>query len=397
MIEQDQALADLLELLAIPAGPGEEIAVVEHLVGKLTRLGVPDSQIQTDSAHRQSHLGGSTGNLIVRLDPPAGSQPGNPEHSECLLLAAHMDTVAMARGARPRLDGDVIRNAIPGKALGGDDRTGCAVLLQAARRLMKAEASHRPVTLLFTVQEEVGLVGARGVDVALLGQPTPTLGFNIDSDSPEVVYNAVIGTARYRVVIRGRAAHSGCGPEQGVSAALVAAHALAELHQAGWHGRIEKADGNGMANAGILRGGEATNIVVPEFEVWAEARSHDRAFRDQIVAVWQEAFRRAATRVRNAQGYCATVSFEPGPTYEPCSLPAEAQAVQAALKAIGCCGMVGRLARDDGGSDTNWLNAHGIPTVTLGCGQYREHTPDEYVDVRQFCLACDVAASLVAS
>jgi tripeptide aminopeptidase len=45
----------------------------------------------------------------------------------------------------------------------------------------------------------------------------------------------------------------------------------------------------------------------------------------------------------------------------------------------------------NGGLDANWLTAHGIPTVTLGCGQNDIHTVDEWLDVDEFQKACRVA------
>ena len=48
-------------------------------------------------------------------------------------------------------------------------------------------------------------------------------------------------------------------------------------------------------------------------------------------------------------------------------------------------------------SDANWLNAHGIPTVTLGCGQMNIHTTSEMLDLAAFRDACRVALWLATS
>jgi len=170
------AVNDLLALLAIAGPPGEEAAVADHLRRVLVSAGVDAACITTDEAHRQSDYGGNAGNLIVRFD---GRQCG-PRR----LLSAHMDTVPGAIGAVPRLDkasGRIVNDA-PDKALGGDDRTGCAVLLQVARALCQRRGDHPPITLVFFVQEEVGLVGSRGLDVERLGKPTPVMRFNFDID-----------------------------------------------------------------------------------------------------------------------------------------------------------------------------------------------------------------------
>jgi tripeptide aminopeptidase len=44
--------------------------------------------------------------------------------------------------------------------------------------------------------------------------------------------------------------------------------------------------------------------------------------------------------------------------------------------------------------DANWLNAHGIPTVTLGCGQVNVHTTSERLDLAAFQDACRIALVL---
>jgi tripeptide aminopeptidase len=52
-------------------------------------------------------------------------------------------------------------------------------------------------------------------------------------------------------------------------------------------------------------------------------------------------------------------------------------------------------AISNGGLDANWLNAHGIPTVTLGCGQVNVHTTSEMLDLAAFRDACGIALWLV--
>ena len=88
------------------------------------------------------------------------------------MFSTHMDTVPGAVDTRPRIEGDDIVSDVEGKALGGDNRSGCAVVLQVARALIAKNGDHPPVTLVFFIQEEVGLVGARGLDLArLLSSP----------------------------------------------------------------------------------------------------------------------------------------------------------------------------------------------------------------------------------
>ena len=62
---------------------------------------------------------------------------------------------------------------------------------------------------------------------------------------------------------------------------------------------------------------------------------------------------------------------------EPC-------VVTAAVAALAAEGLEPEYAIANGGLDANWLTAHGIPTVTLGCGQNNIHTVDEWLDLDHF-------------
>ena len=55
------------------------------------------------------------------------------------------------------------------------------------------------------------------------------------------------------------------------------------------------------------------------------------------------------------------------------------------------------LAISNGGLDANWLTAHGIPTVTLGCGQRNIHTVREELDIAEFHLARRIALRLATA
>ena len=71
------------------------------------------------------------------------------------LLSAHMDTVPYAVGAEPVVVGDRLVNNADDCALGGDDRTGCAALLQAIRALVARKGDHAPVTFVFLSKKKL--------------------------------------------------------------------------------------------------------------------------------------------------------------------------------------------------------------------------------------------------
>lgn len=384
----DQAIKELLELLPIPGKPAEEATIMAFIRRKLLDMGIPEEAFSVDRAQDQSEYGGETGNMAISL-PGHGKGPRR-------MFSTHVDTVPDCVGSKPRLDeaNDKIVNDAEGKGLGADDRTGCAVLLHVARLLAERKGDHPPTTILFLVQEEVGLVGSRGLDKKLLGDPLPVCCFNYDGGDPTEIETAVTGTERFTIDLKGVAAHAGGCPEKGVSCAVIAARAIAELESNGWFGRIEKEGKRGSANVGILQGGQGSNVMMPALHILAEARSHDFDFRKRIIEVWKEAFTRASSEVRNVKGQSGEVTFGPGPIYEAFAMGEDTAVVKTARAAATRCGCELHTESDEGGSDANWLVAHGVPTITLGAGQHDVHTPNEWVDLKEFRKACKLAKEL---
>jgi tripeptide aminopeptidase len=376
----------LLDLLAIPGKSGEEAAVADYIIRQLQRAGVPGEAIQTDEAHRRTPHNGQVGNLVCKL-------PGS-QRAPRRLLMAHMDTVPLCVGAVPQLRGNEIRPADKKTALGADNRAGCAVVLATALEILRGRLPHPPLTFLWTVQEEVGLYGARHARLAALGRPR--LAFNFDGGSADKVTVGATGGYRMEIHVHGLASHAGTAPEEGVSAIAIASMAIARLHRGGWHGRVQKAGRTGTSNVGVIRGGQATNVVTPYVRVHAEARSHDPAFRLDIVHTIEQAFREAASSVRSASGKCGKARIEGRLDYEAFKLPDDDPSVLAAEAAIRAAGRQPVRAMANGGLDANWLTARGIPTVSLGCGQLNPHTTDERLDLKQFRSACNVALRLAS-
>ena len=379
--DPDEALSLLMELLAIPGVSGREGQVAEYLIRRLRQDGVPESEIEHDAAHRRSPYGGEVGNLVCRL-------PGTLRGPR-RMLTAHMDTVPLCEGSRPVRRRKWIVPADKHTGLGADDRTGCAVLLLTALEILRRKLPHPPLTLLWTVQEELGLVGARHVRRGMLG--TPRLTFNFDGGSADKLTVGATGGYRMTIDVRGIASHAGAAPEEGVSAITIASLAIADLHREGWLGDIHKSGRHGTSNVGAIQGGEATNVVTDHVHLRAEARSHDPAFRRRIVRAIERAFGKAAREVRNSENNPGSVSFEGRLDYEAFQLADQEPCVLAAAEALRSSGGEPNRSVSRGGLDANWLTARGYPTVTLGCGQVDGHTVGERVEVPEYLRACQVA------
>ena len=327
------------------------------------------------------------GNLILKLK-------GNKKEPRRLLMA-HLDTVPLCIGCQPVEEGGYVRSANPQTGLGADNRAGCAVILTAALELLRQELPHPPLTFVWTVQEEVGLHGARYARLANLNKPD--LAFNWDGGSPEKLTIGATGACRMRIEIEGLASHAGNAPEFGVSAVAIAGVAIAKLQQDGWLGLVRKGDQHGTSNIGVVHGGAATNVVCNSLELRAEARSHNPLFRRQIVSAYRDAFEQAVSAVVSVAGTKGKVKIEERVDYESFKLENNEMCVRHAEAAILAVGGNPTRAITNGGLDANWLTERGVPTVTMGCGQENVHTVHERLHIASFETACRIALRLATA
>jgi tripeptide aminopeptidase len=391
-VDTKAAVGRLMRFLAVEGVTGHEAKIGKEVQAALKEVGVPPRAIRFDDAHTRIPLPTETGNLIVQL-------PGNGPHKDSprLLFMTHLDTVPLCAGAKPKLQGRKVVNAADA-ALGGDNRTGCAVLVTLAAELLKHKPPHPPLTLLFTVREESGLFGARHVDPKDLGGVA--MGFNFDGRSASDVIVGAVGADRWEVEITGQAAHAGVAPERGISATLILALALADVHAGGWFGKVTKNGKEGTSNVGSVgdaeghSAGEATNVVTDYVHVKGESRSHDPKFFREITAAYKQAFMKAATRVTDHEGKPGKVKFTARTDYHPFRIKDNSPVVRRAAAGVRAIGREPTLRTTNGGLDANWMVKHGVPTVTLGAGQNDIHTVNEWVDLAEFEAACELAVTL---
>jgi tripeptide aminopeptidase len=379
----------LMRFLAIEGLSGQEEAIGAAVTDELKKVGVPAAAIRFDTVNKRIPVPTQTGNLFVDL-------PGTRKGPRLLFLT-HLDTVALCAGAKPKREGNrIVSDGTT--ALGGDNRTGCAVLVTLVETLLKHKLPHPPLSLLFAVREESGIQGCRYMDPADLNGAA--MGFNFDSRLAAEIITGAVGQEYWDVDIKGRAAHAGLAPEKGISATLVAAVALTEARRTGWFGKVVKPDGKGTSNAGVFGGksgkaaGDATNVVTDYVHIKGEARSPDLAFAHAITEGFHEAFKKGQAEIKDADGATAEVKFEASHAYPPFDLPDDSPVVRHARRAADSLGMKPTTVFSNGGLDANWLVKHGLPTVTFGAGQNEVHTVKEYVDLAEFGAGCRLAVAV---
>lgn len=362
MVNDDRLRRLFLELTALNSPPGQEAPVADYCAAALESAGFETSR-------------DVWGNLIASrgLD-----RPGQP-----IFLSGHMDTVAPTAGlevveddGRFRTNGRTI--------LGADDKCAVAALLEAAHQIAEQRMPHGPLRIVLSVQEEVGLAGAQKLD------PTPlrgSLGFVLDAAGPTgAIITAAPTHDMLEVRVIGKASHAGFAPEEGVSAILAASRGIALMHL----GRI---DAETTANVGIIRGGEATNVVTEEVYIKGEARSRNETKLAAQMLHMRERLEHGAAEVG------ARVEINEWRAYSGYRHEPDAPVMRLAAEGLRRAGNEPSFRPTGGGSDANVFNAYGIPTVVLSCGYEDAHSVDEHVafaDIRlnaEWCLGLVAAAA----
>lgn len=391
-VDEKDAERRLLRYLAVEGVSGHEREIAHAVIDDLERAGVPASAVRFDGANKRIPMPTETGNLLVTL-------PGT-RRGPRIAFATHLDVVPICAGARPkRENGRIVPQGRTG--LGGDNRTGCAVLSTLARTLLEHDLPHPPITLLYTVREETSLMGSRHLDPkALKGA---SMCFNVDGMLAGDLITGAVGGQAWDAEIHGKAAHAGVAPEKGISSTLVASIALADAARHGWFGKVVKRGHRGTSNAGIFAGrdggpaGDATNVVTDYAHITGETRSPESEFAAAITDAYREAFGKAAKAVTDDKGSTAKVKFDGREIYPPFTLDPESGPVARAKRAARSLGLRPRTIFSNGGLDANWLVEHGVPTVTFGAGQHEIHTVNEYVDIGEYLEGCRMAVALATA
>lgn len=178
-LEPKRLFEHFARLLRVPRPSGKEEAAREYVREVAARRGLP---VRQDAA----------GNLVVEVPAARGW-----EHAPWVALQAHLDMVCEKdsgtdfdfnrESIRPVRDGGWLR--AQGTTLGADNGIGVSAMLAIAT---DPEAVHGPLELLFTVEEETGLLGALRLDPSILRARTL---LNLDSEEEGAIYIGCAGGA----------------------------------------------------------------------------------------------------------------------------------------------------------------------------------------------------------
>lgn len=367
MANEKRLVESFMELVRIDSISREERDLADFLIEKLEDLGL---EVIVDQAGEK--VKSNCGNIIARFK-------GNIKEVTPIMFSAHMDTVVPGKNIEPVCEGDKILSS--GKTiLGADDKAAIAALLEALHIIKEKNILHGDIEILFTICEEIGLKGAKNLDISSLNA---RMAFVLDSGGPvgEIV-SAAPSQNSLKIIIHGKSAHAGSNPEEGINAIQVAGFALSRM-------KLGRIDEETTTNIGIISGGKATNIIPDEVILEGEVRSRNEEKLEkntkilkQVVEDTAQEFKAKAEVIINREFYCYNLSTDD-------------RIVKIAMKAAKDMGLEPLLRPSGGGSDANVFNKKGFPSVDLAIGMEKVHTVDEYILVKNLKNTVEYVLSII--
>lgn len=322
---------------------------------------------------------GNIGNLLVKIS-------GNKKDARPILLSAHMDTVVPGEGIKPQIEDGIIKSDGT-TILGSDDKSGLAIITEVVRTIKEKNIQYGDIEIAFTICEEVGLLGARHIDISNFKSK---YGIVFDSGSPTGFSASIItkcpSAEKLEFKVHGLEAHAGVCPERGMNAIKIASEAIANM-------KLGRIDAETTANIGIIEGGFAINIVPNFVHIKGEARSHSEDKLRAQIEHMRKCFHDAVSRYEitlEGKTYIATVEETIERSYDKMNISNESKVVKLINQAANNLGLSINTLASGGGCDANYFNKKGVECVNLGTGMKEIHTVNEYLVLEEFYQAADI-------
>ncbi len=294
--------------------------------------------------------------VILRAGPNNGEKP--------VLVLSHLDTVhpvgTAERDLPVRVEGDRLYG--PGIY---DMKGGAWLALQAFKQAARGGRTQRPMTFLFTADEEIGSPTSRDVIERLARESAFALVTEPARDGGKCVTGRK-GVGRFDVAVEGRPAHAGARHSEGRSAIREAARLILAVEAMTDYTR------GVTTTVGMVQGGTAANVIPQKTTFCIDLRvvtnEDGQAYAQKILdlAPFNPDVRVTVTGAMNRP---------------PMERTAEIAALygQAAALARSIGVTLGEVPLTGGGSDGNFTAALGVPTLDgLGIDGDGAHTLAEY-------------------
>lgn len=297
--------------------------------------------------------------------------PGDP--SQILRVSENPELSKIAGKTLITTDGTTL--------LGGDDKAGVAVIMEAVQRLIQnPEIEHGPIRVCFTCDEEIG----KGVDHLSLEQLGAHVGYTLDGGGVGEIDGATFSADLATVKITGVNVHPGIAKGHMVNAVRLAGIFLDRLPRINLTPETTE-NREGFLHPYRIEGGvgNATiRILLRDFET-CKLDDYARMLRQIAQSV-----------IMDHPG--AKIDVEITEQYRNMAggLAKEPRALTLAEEAMRRAGVEPRQTIVRGGTDGSRLTEMGLPTPNLSTGEHNIHSPLEWVCLEEMETAVKVLIEL---
>ena len=260
---QKQAYLDTLrDLVNIESGSDDREGldrISQLIYDKLKALGGEVEFVEPGSdAYRMHDTPPKIGRMVHATFKGSGTKK--------VLLIGHMDTVyrrGMLARQPFRVDGD--------KAYGlaiSDDKQGVALIIHAVATLKQLGFSdYGTLSVLINADEEISSPGSRTMLAKLGAEHDVTMSFEAPRVNSDKLSLATSGVGSALIHVKGKASHSGSGPERGINALVELANQILLMKDLGPRG-----PGYQMNWTGAKAGSGSHNVIPESAEAHADVR-----------------------------------------------------------------------------------------------------------------------------
>lgn len=351
MCNTKRLVDEFCKLVSIDSISFNERKMADYLKDELNKI---DIEVYEDDAG--NYYKGNTGNLYGYIK---GNIEGDP-----ILFSAHMDTVEPGIGKKAVVHSNGKITSEGNTILGADDMAGVSAILEALRVIKENKINHRDIELLFPVAEEIYIKGTNVFDFNRLKSKTAYV-LDLSGEIGRAALQAP-SLISFTIEVKGKAAHAGFSPEEGINAIAAVAEAISNIKQG-------KIDSESTLNIGTINGGTGTNIISDSCIVKGELRSleHDKALilLDNLKSVFENSCKK----------YKAELRFDYNIDLKAYKTDVNSISVQRFESACKALDISTNYISTFGGSDNNNFAKNGIEGIVVACGYNNAHTCQENI------------------
>ena len=358
LAEQKPAMIDLLrEVVNIDSGSYDK-AGVDAVGARFERFFAEHGLLTT-----REPIEGYGDAIHVRIDD-------KPTNEKPVLLMGHRDTV-FSKGEAARRPFRIENGRAYGPGV-CDMKAGLVMNAFVLAAFKKFGGAGAPVIGLITSDEEIGSPACRPIIENVARGARAVLNSEPGRPSGNIVTGRK-GGVFMRMTIEGRPAHSGGNFERGISAIGELAHKIVAIH------KLTDLKKGITLNVGIVRGGEAINMVAPFAEGEIDLRYVEPPQRAEAMTALERIVAESTIpgTIAKLEIKGEFLPLNPTPASEELFAHYQASAREVGLK------VEGEFA--GGCADSGFTAAVGCPSIcAVGPVGGAAHTPEEYLEVESF-------------